>query len=228
MVPTQCPIKTRDNRLVEHIQPLQQPVCDSLPQTKQHNLSNKVHSSPRVIFITCFSLFPGNSTQWRPLLPKGGGLIQVDIGGHSSIPTCSFFQFLVQHVLLYLFIMVGSTLLGLSKSLHIFQVDTSGLSPNPIGLFCMFSCYHILLYFQGCFGRINSVFLALQSQIIDGVIVLWCNVYFSEIPFQRDITRLKRRFVCKSYDPGKLRYQLTHRGPHEFGVSPSRVRFLDV
>jgi hypothetical protein len=26
-----------------------------------------------------FSLSPGNSTQWRPLLPKEGGLIQMDI-----------------------------------------------------------------------------------------------------------------------------------------------------
>jgi hypothetical protein len=24
--------------------------------------------------------------QWRPLLPKGGGMIQVDIGGHPPIP----------------------------------------------------------------------------------------------------------------------------------------------
>jgi hypothetical protein len=31
----------------------------------------------------------GNSTQWRPLLPKEGGLIQVDIGGHPPIPTGS-------------------------------------------------------------------------------------------------------------------------------------------
>ena len=28
----------------------------------------------------------GNLTQWRPLLPKEGGLIQVDIGGHPPIP----------------------------------------------------------------------------------------------------------------------------------------------
>jgi hypothetical protein len=27
--------------------------------------------------------------QWRPLLPKEGGLIQVDIGGHPPIPTGS-------------------------------------------------------------------------------------------------------------------------------------------
>jgi hypothetical protein len=32
---------------------------------------------------------PGNSTQWRPLLPKEGGLIQVDIGGHPPFPTGS-------------------------------------------------------------------------------------------------------------------------------------------
>jgi long-subunit acyl-CoA synthetase (AMP-forming) len=31
MVPTQYPIKPRDNKLVDHIQPRQQPVCDSLP-----------------------------------------------------------------------------------------------------------------------------------------------------------------------------------------------------
>jgi hypothetical protein len=29
---------------------------------------------------------PWNSMQWRPLLPKEGGLIQVDIGGHPPIP----------------------------------------------------------------------------------------------------------------------------------------------
>jgi hypothetical protein len=34
-----------------------------------------------------FSLSPGNSTQWRPFLPKEGGLIQVDIGGHPPSPT---------------------------------------------------------------------------------------------------------------------------------------------
>jgi hypothetical protein len=86
MVPTQCPVKTIDNRLVEHIQPHQQQVRDSLPQTKQHNLSNKVHNSPRFKFRKCFPLFPGNSTQWIPLLPNGEGLIQVDIGGHPPVP----------------------------------------------------------------------------------------------------------------------------------------------
>jgi len=33
---------------------------------------------------------------------------------------------------------------------------------------------------------------------------------------------------CQSYDLGKLMYQLTQNGAHNFGVSSSRVRFLDV
>jgi hypothetical protein len=44
--------------------------------------------------------------QWGPLLPKGGGMIQVDIGGHPPIPLgpppllLSVFQF--SHSLLFL------------------------------------------------------------------------------------------------------------------------------
>ena len=38
-----------------------------------------------------------DSTQWRPLLPKEGGLIQTDIGGHPPIPlaqnNCPLWQF---------------------------------------------------------------------------------------------------------------------------------------
>jgi hypothetical protein len=71
MVPTQCPIKSRDNRLVEQIQPRQQQVCDSLPLTKKHNFSNKAHISPRFRFRKFFPLFPGHSTQWRPFIPNG-------------------------------------------------------------------------------------------------------------------------------------------------------------
>jgi hypothetical protein len=96
-------------------------------------------------------------------------MIQVDIGGHPPVPTGSSCQFLVQHVLLYFFVIVGSTFLGLSESLHIFQVDTGGLPPNPADLFCIFLCQHILLYFQGCFGPLNSVFLAHHSQIVDTI-----------------------------------------------------------
>ena len=53
-------------------------------------------------------------------------LIQVDIGSHPPIPTGSSWQFLFQHVLLYFFSIVGSTLMGLSESLHIFQEETDG------------------------------------------------------------------------------------------------------
>jgi hypothetical protein len=74
-------------------------------------------------------------------------VIQVDIGGHPHIPTGFSRRFLVQHVLLYLFVIVGSTLWTLSEAPHIFQVDTGGLPPNPTGLFCMFSCQPIFLYF---------------------------------------------------------------------------------
>ena len=93
----------------------------------------------------------------------------MDIGGHPLIPTGSSWQFLVQHALLYLFVIVGYTPLGMYESLHIFKVDTSGLPHNPTGLFCMFSCQHILLYLQGRFGALNNVFLARQSQTIDEV-----------------------------------------------------------
>jgi hypothetical protein len=92
----------------------------------------------------------------------------VDIGGHPPIPNGSLYPFFVQHVLLYCFVVVSSTLLGLSEAPHILQVDTSGLSPNPTGLFCMFSCHHILLYFQGRFASLKVVFLARHSQFVDG------------------------------------------------------------
>jgi hypothetical protein len=89
MVPTHCPVKPRYNRLVEQIQPCQQQVRDNLQQAKQCNFSSKASNSPRFRFNKCFPLSPGNSMQWRPLLPKEGGLIQVDIGGHPPIPTGS-------------------------------------------------------------------------------------------------------------------------------------------
>jgi hypothetical protein len=67
--------------------------------------------------------------------------------------------FFIQHVFLYCFIIVISTLLGMYEASDIVEVDMHGLSPNPTGLFGMFSCQHILLYFQGCFGALNIVFL---------------------------------------------------------------------
>jgi hypothetical protein len=76
-------------RLVKKVQPFQPQVRDNLQQAKQCNFSNKASSSSRCRFNKRFSLSPGNSMQWRPLLPKEGGLIQVDIGGHPPFPTGS-------------------------------------------------------------------------------------------------------------------------------------------
>jgi hypothetical protein len=56
-------------------QPQLQQVHDRLPQTKQCDVSINTSSSPRCRSNKCFSLSPGNSMQWRPLLPKDGGLI---------------------------------------------------------------------------------------------------------------------------------------------------------
>jgi hypothetical protein len=96
----------------------------------------------------------------------------VDIGGHLPIPSVSSCQFLVQHIILYFFVIVGSTLLGIYEALHIFQVDIGGFPPNPNGLFWNFLCQHIFLYFHVHFGALNNVFLEFHSQTIDGVRVL--------------------------------------------------------
>jgi hypothetical protein len=74
-------------QLVEKPQPQQ--VRDRLPQTEQHDVSSKASNSPRCRFSKCFSLSPENSMQWRPFIPKEGGLIQVDISGHPPFPTGS-------------------------------------------------------------------------------------------------------------------------------------------
>jgi hypothetical protein len=53
------------------------------------------------------------------------------------------------------------------------------------------------MYFQGYFGALNVIFLARQSQIVDGVKFLWWNVYFFARTFQQDITHLKQRPYAK-------------------------------
>jgi hypothetical protein len=84
-----CTQESHVSRLVKKVQPFQPHVHDNLQQAKQHNFSNKASSSSRCRFNKRFSLSPGHSTQWKPLLPKEGGLIQVDIGGHPPFPTGS-------------------------------------------------------------------------------------------------------------------------------------------
>jgi hypothetical protein len=82
-----CTQSSKIARLVKKVQTFQPQVHDRFPQTKQRDFSSKTSSSPRCRFNKRFSFSPGNSTQWRPLLPKEGGLIQVDIGGHPPSPT---------------------------------------------------------------------------------------------------------------------------------------------
>jgi hypothetical protein len=61
-----CTKESHVSRLVKKFQPFQPHACDSLPQTEQHNLSNKARSSPRFRFSKFFFLSPRHSTQWRP------------------------------------------------------------------------------------------------------------------------------------------------------------------
>jgi hypothetical protein len=84
-----CTQSSHVARLVKKVQPFQHQVLDNLPQAKHCNFSNKASNSPRFRFNKRFPLSPKNSMQWRPLLPKEGGLIQVDISGHPPIPTGS-------------------------------------------------------------------------------------------------------------------------------------------
>jgi hypothetical protein len=54
--------------------------------SKKANSFTKASGSPGTKFSRGFLISWRNSTQWGPLLPKGGGMIQVDIGGHPPIP----------------------------------------------------------------------------------------------------------------------------------------------
>jgi hypothetical protein len=84
-----CTQSSKIARLVKRVQTIQPQVRDRFLETKQRDFSSKTSSSPRCRFNKCFSLSLGNSTQWRPFLPKEGGLIQVDIGGHPPFPNGS-------------------------------------------------------------------------------------------------------------------------------------------
>jgi hypothetical protein len=105
-VPPHCPVKQGYNRtlhtlhvasspiesshnqvdhatgLVEQIQPLQQQVHDSLQQAKHDNFFGKARSAPTFGFSRGIPISNENLTQWGPLLSKGGGTMQMDLGGH--------------------------------------------------------------------------------------------------------------------------------------------------
>jgi len=75
------------------------------------------NNSPETQISKNFLISERNSTQWGPLLPKGGGMIQVDVGGHPLIAfgppqlSLSTFQFTyLQHNLLFLVVFSGPEL----------------------------------------------------------------------------------------------------------------------
>jgi hypothetical protein len=60
-------------------------------------------NSSRCIFNKRFSLSPWNSTQWRPFLPKEGGLIQVDISVSTHLFQLAQNNFLASFLFLAVF-----------------------------------------------------------------------------------------------------------------------------
>jgi hypothetical protein len=79
-------------RLVERIQLLQQQVHDILQQAKQDNFFSKASNTPSFRFSRSLPISQGNLTQWGPLLPKGGGMIQMDLSGHPPLPLNHHFE----------------------------------------------------------------------------------------------------------------------------------------
>ena len=59
---------------------------NSIWSSKQGSFFIGASGSPGVKFNKSFLVWCRNLTQWRSFLPKGGGMIQVDISGHPPIP----------------------------------------------------------------------------------------------------------------------------------------------
>lgn len=84
-------------------------ISNCIQLSKHANSFTRASGSPRTKFSKSFLISWRNSTQWGPLLPKGGGMIQVDIGVHLPSPLgppplfLLAFQFpYLQHSLLFL------------------------------------------------------------------------------------------------------------------------------
>jgi hypothetical protein len=60
-----------------------------IESSKQGSSCTKASGSPGAKFNRNLSSDGGNQCNGGPLLPKEGGLIQVDIGGHPPFPTLS-------------------------------------------------------------------------------------------------------------------------------------------
>ena len=120
-----CKSKTLANR-----------ISNCIRLSKLSNSCTKESGSPGTKFNRNFLISWRNLTQWGPLLPKGGGMIQVDIGGHQPIPlgppplSLSVFQF--RHNLLFL---AGFQVLHSRRRFGglMIQVDIGGHPPIPFG-----------------------------------------------------------------------------------------------
>ena len=96
-----------------------------------------------------------------------------------------------------------------------------------VAQFTIFGSFRVL-NFRSRFETLNDVFLASNG---------WenmspfptCYFLFMDAVLKRIFLMMyharQTEVVCQSYDPEKLMYQVTQRGPHS-GVSPPRVRFF--
>ena len=95
--------------------------------------------------------------------------------------------------------------------------------------FTIFGSFRVL-NFRSCFEVLNDVFSASNGEenisLFQNQYSLFMDVFLEQI-FLTMYHARQMKVVCQSYDPEKLMYQVTQWGPH-FGVSPPRVRFLDV
>jgi hypothetical protein len=79
-------------RFFEQIQPLQQQLHENLQQAKQDNFFSKESNAPRFIFSKSLPISHGNLMQWGSFLPKGGEMIQMDLGVHPPFPLNHHFE----------------------------------------------------------------------------------------------------------------------------------------
>ena len=82
-----CMEQTTTDRLWTHISRTPSNRRSSyIDLSKQANSFTWESGSPGIKFNRSFVISWRNSMQWGPLLPKGGGMGQEDIGGHPPIP----------------------------------------------------------------------------------------------------------------------------------------------
>ena len=108
-------------------------------------------------------------------------------------------------------------------------VSLSFLVSLIVAKFTIFGSFRVLNFWSR-FEALNDVISALSGREnmtpLHNRYFPFMNVFLEEI-FLTMYHACQIEVVCQIYDPGKLMYQVTQWGPHS-GVSPPRVRFLDV